>query len=312
VIAGRASAIARKLVGRLRALPAIAVPLAAGFLLTACSDEKDNASDQPSPNPLFYEIARADGSVEGWLLGTIHALPDDTRWRTPEIDAAIAKADALVVEVANLDDEAATGRAFADLASTEGLPPLAQRVAPDLRDDLSAMIERARIDPDRFRSTETWAAALMLAQLDVTGDPANGVDRAVIDDFEGRPVSELEGASAQLAIFDALAEEDQRALLTEVVIGNGELREDPDRLLSTWLAGEEAALEEAARTGMMADPDLREALLVRRNRAWLAAILAELEDEPRPLVAVGAAHLVGTEGLAALIEDEGFTVRRLP
>ena len=36
-----------------------------------------------------------------------------------------------------------------------------------------------------------------------------------------------------------------------------------------------------------------------------------LKQTPRPLVGVGAAHLVGPDGLAALLEQRGYTVRRL-
>ena len=42
--------------------------------LAGCSDAPGEEAAGPPPNPLLYEIASADGAVEGWMLGTIHAL----------------------------------------------------------------------------------------------------------------------------------------------------------------------------------------------------------------------------------------------
>lgn len=283
------------------------------LLLAGCSDAPGEAgADGPPPNPLFYEIANADGAVEGWMLGTIHALPDGSEWRTPQIDRVIDRADLLIVEIAALNDSAATARTFADLATTQGLPPLDQRVPADLAAPLAELMERGDLAPGRFTTTETWAAAIALAQIDAKGDPANGVDRALIADFTGRPLRELEGVAAQLAIFDRLPEAAQRAMLAAVVRGSEEARRDPARLQRAWLAGDAATIEASTNEGFLAEPALREALLTGRNRRWAAAIAPMLQRSPRPLIAVGTAHLVGPDGLAAMLEAQGYRVRRLP
>ena len=285
--------------------------LLAALLLTLLAGCREPPPDDP-PNPLLYEIASANGTVEGWMLGTIHALPEGTRWRTPAIARAVAEADLLVVEIAALDDSAALSRTFAELSATPGLPPLAARIPPDLADPLATLMERGDLDPDRFGATETWAAAIALAQVDATGDPANGVDRAVLRDFAGRSVRELEGARGQLSLFDRLPEPQQRAMLAAVVRDSERTRADPERLQRAWLAGDAAMIEQATREGFLADPGLREALLTGRNRRWAAALVPLLSEQPRPLIAVGTAHLVGPEGLAALLEAQGYRVRRLP
>lgn len=281
------------------------------LLLSACSDRGNKAADESEPaNPLLYEIAGSDGDIEGWLFGTIHALPEGTQWRTAAIESASERADLLMVEIADLADRKAMAATFRRLATTPGLPPLSERIAPSLRGELESLLDRARVPAGEMASTETWAAALILASAQADGDSENGVDRALIRDFSGRSVREFEGVEAQLAIFDALSEADQRDLLREVVAGSGEFGADPARLRRAWLAGDEAALIEAAQTGILADPGLRKALLVQRNEAWLASILAELERDTRPFVGVGAAHIVGPDGLATLLEAEGYSLRR--
>ncbi|PKP91371.1 MAG: TraB/GumN family protein [Alphaproteobacteria bacterium HGW-Alphaproteobacteria-14] len=280
--------------------------------LAGCSDAPSDEASGPPPNPLMYEIASADGTVEGWLIGTIHALPDGTKWRTPAIALAVNEADFLLVEIAALDDRAALAEVFAALGTTPGMPPIAERIPATLAPTLADMLDSGGLDSGSFASTETWAAALTLAQLGAEGDPANGVDRALIREFSGRPVRELEGARAQLAIFDRLPESDQRDLLAAVISEASDSKTQGKKLRRAWLTGDVAALEEATRKGILADPDLRETLLVQRNRAWAEAIIPLLEDEPRPLIAVGAAHLVGAEGLASQLQAAGYRVRRLP
>ena len=285
-------------------------PLA--LALSGCSDAPGEAAAGPPPDPLLYEIASADGTVEGWMLGTIHALPDGTRWRTAEIGRIIDTADFLVVEIGELKDRDEGPAIYFSLARSPGLPPLDTRLPAELRPQLAALLERGGMEPDDFRVEETWAAAITLARIDATGDPANGVDRALIDDFDGRPVRELEGLRGQLSIFDRLPETAQAAMLAAVVRESEATRKDPARLQRAWLAGDAATIEQSAREGFLADPVLHEALLAGRNRRWAAQIGPMLEATPRPLIAVGTAHLVGPEGLVALLEATGYRVRRLP
>lgn len=283
------------------------------LLAAGCSDAPDTpAEGEAPPSPLLYEIASADGSVEGWMVGTIHALPASVEWRTPAIETAVKHADLLVVEIAALDNEAALARTFADMSRTPGIPSLAERLPADLRPQLEALMKRGDFAPAQFAGTETWAAALTLARIDATGDPANGVDRALIADFAGRRVRELEGGPAQLAIFDRLPEPQQRAMLAAVVRESAAADKDSERLRRAWLKGDAAAIEASTREGVLSDPGVREALLVARNRRWAAALGPLLAETPRPLIAVGTAHLVGADGIAALLEAQGYRVRRIP
>lgn len=298
------------------AFRAMARRLAAGVIasllligLAACGNRP---ADGPPPNPLLYEIASADGAVEGWMLGTIHALPDGTDWRTPAIGRVIDTADLLVVEVGEVKGRDEGPSIYRSLAQSPGLPPLAQRLPADLRPQLASLLERGGLDESAFAAEESWAAAIGLARIEAAGDPANGVDRALITDFAGRPVRQLEGLRGQLSIFDRLPETAQREMLAAVVRESTSAGRDPERLVRAWLAGDAATIEQSTREGFLADPTVREALLTGRNRRWAAALVPLLAEAPRPLIAVGAAHLVGPEGLAALLEAQGYRIRRIP
>lgn len=304
---GSAGAMARRLAA------AIIAPILILVALAACSNDRGKeAADWPPPNPLLYEIAAADGTVQGWMFGTIHALPDDIDWRTPAIGRVIDAADFLVVEIGAVTGRDKGTSVYASLAQSPGLPPIAQRLPAELRPQLAALLDRGGLEAEAFATEESWAAAIALARIDATGDPANGVDRALIAEFAGRPQRQLEGLRGQLAIFDRLPETAQSAMLAAVVRDSDAARRDPGRLQRAWISGDEATIEASTREGILADPELRAALLTRRNHRWVAALVPLLAEAPRPLIAVGAAHLVGPEGLAALLADEGYRIRRIP
>jgi uncharacterized protein YbaP (TraB family) len=270
--------------------------------LTACNGP---AEDWPPPSPALWEVTGPDGQ-QGWLFGTIHALPDGVEWRTPALGAAIESADVLVVEVANLGEGDAGARAFAGVSTSDGLPPLMQRVPAGDRPALSQAMERAGLDEGDLADTETWAAALIIGNRTRTGDSANGVDRRLL--ATGLRVIGLEGYEEQFALFDGLAEADQIDLLRLVAKATVE---DERRTQRAWLTGDMASLEREEMAGLLADPGLSEALIAGRNEAWVERIVGLLSKGRRPLVAVGAGHMIGEGGLPALLATRGFSVRRI-
>jgi uncharacterized protein YbaP (TraB family) len=275
---------------------AIWLALAGALALAGCDEA-------PVPaRPALWEVTGAKGE-KAWLFGTIHALPRPAAWRSPTIDAALDGADRIVVEVASVDP-----KVFAELARTPGQAPLSSKLPLALRARLAEELNAAGLDESRFADLETWAAAITLAQGTAASlDPANGIDRAVLALAGKRPVVELEGTRGQLSIFDRLPEGEQRDLLAAVVADPAQ----SDSPAEAWLKGDMAAIERETHRGLLADPELREALFTARNKAWTGRIAAMLASGQKPFVAVGGAHMAGHEGLPALLAAQGYAVMRV-
>ncbi len=261
--------------------------------------------------PALWEVTGPQGQ-KGWLFGTIHALARPADWRSPVIDRAFAQADTLVVEVRDLEDAAAMADTFARLSRTPGLPPLSQRVEPGQRSALARLLAHAKLRERDFFGIETWAAAVMLARLSgPEQNTAYGIDRAVIRQAGKRQVIELEGTAGQLAIFDRLAEKEQRDLLALVVSEGGAARGEDERLAKAWRTGDFAVIEAETRSGLLADPELRAALFTQRNRDWARRLSAIMAAGARPFMAVGAAHMASSDGVPAMLEQHGLVVTRI-
>ncbi|GGD93659.1 hypothetical protein GCM10011515_11810 [Tsuneonella deserti] len=277
--------------------------------LASCG--KDGRADIPPPSPALWHVTAPDGRSAGWLFGTIHALPEDARWRTPAIEKAIVDADLLVVEAKDLEDTGKLAATFTRLSHTPEQPALSERVPASLQDRLRRLLAKGGYREADFKAIETWAAAIMLAQLADDSIGENGVDRALLKDFKARPVEELEGVEGQFRIFDTLPEADQRDLLGAVVEEDTMDASDSARLAKLWLKGDMDAIAREGDEGMLADPELKQALLINRNRLWADKLLALYAAGKRPLVAVGAAHLAPPEGLPELLAAKGYRVSRV-
>jgi hypothetical protein len=278
--------------------------LVAALALAACTGQPER--DWPEPSPALWELSGRNGE-KAWLFGTIHALPDGAEWRTPAFERAFAEADLVMVEIGDLDDSSAGARAFDTVAESAGLPALSARLAPADRPALVALMKQAGMDDADFRVTETWAAALLLANAVRDSETANGVDRDLID--EGKPVEALETFAGQFARFDALDETAQRELLAAVA--RDALLDKTEQRVGAWLTGDLAGIESEIEDAFIGQPALRETLLVDRNRLFAARIAKTVEERRAPFVAVGAGHMLGPDGLPALLAARGYTVRRI-
>lgn len=284
------------------------------LLVAACGNEASEPSAAASADgfPAFYEIAGRGGELEGWLFGTVHALPPDVEWRSKRLDAAIGQADLLLVEVADLSDRSGMARIFRSMAFDDvPASSLRTRITPAARPDFDLLLAQGELPTGHLDTMESWAAALTLAQQASTGDPEYGADRILIAEFGGRRVVELEGVRRQLALFDSLPETEQVDLLEAVIAEASGRKDRAAEMTVAWKTGDLPALEKSSGEGLLGDPELRAVLLTSRNEAWVSRLLPMLGRSERPLIAVGAAHLLGDDGLAALLAREGYTVRRV-
>lgn len=281
-----------------------AAVVAALLLLSACAGEPQKVY------PALWEVTGPNGE-RGWLFGTIHALPEPVKWRSAPVEAALAGSDRLVLEIDNSGDSRALGDAFERLATSPGLAPLLERVPATDRRTLAETLDDHGLEPGQFGRTETWAVALTLSRAaNAAAKGRFGMEQELARAARGKQVVGLTSAEAQLRQFDSLPAAEQIDLLTEVA---AETRTEASahRLARAWSNGDMAQIEAETGKGLLADPELREALLLAPNRDWASQVERMLANGGRPLVAVGAAHMIGPQGIPALLTARGYRVRRL-
>ena len=286
-----------------------------GFLGIATATLATPQAAAANAQPALWEVSDPDTTI--YLFGTIHLLPEDYAWKTPALDKAIANSDSLVVEtIIDPENPQDLVVALTRLGYSQGLPPLAERIDPAKRPLLETAIAKTGIPPAIFDRMETWTAAFTLLgvqfkEIGLKGE--HGVEQALRDAFgaAGKPVGQLETNVEQLGFFDTLPESAQRSLLEGTLESPAEVSEEFSEMLSGWVSGDVDAIGETFNRGLSGSPELREALLKRRNANWSRWIGGRLAQPGVVLVAVGAGHLAGPDSVQEMLESEGYEVRRI-
>jgi uncharacterized protein len=83
-----------------------------------------------------------------------------------------------------------------------------------------------------------------------------------------------------------------------------------NKLADAWQAGDLLAVERIVLQDLKQDPQMYQRLLVERNRNWLPKLEALFARRGHAFVVVGAAHLVGPDGLLAMLKAKGYSVEQ--
>lgn len=280
---------------------------------TACAAAP--ATEPKVASPAMWKVADDDTTV--YLFGTIHLLPKGTEWRSPTFDRAAASADTLVVEtVIDESNPAATIGELFKLAVSEGLPPLVERVPTAKKPDLEKAIVKSGLPAPIFDKLETWAAGFILlgAQFKELGlDPGSGVESSLRKQFQdgGKTIGELESNAEQLGYFDRLSEESQRKFLLAVLDDPASMKNQFGGMLDAWQRGDVKEIAASFNKDLGEAPELKEALLSKRNANWARWVKGRLDKPGTVLVAVGAGHLAGDQSVLTELEQQGVKVTRV-
>ena len=265
--------------------------------------------------PALWEVSDPDTKI--YLFGTIHLLPENYAWKTRTIDSAIARSDTLYVEtIIDPRNPRAIAAELARLGFSRGIPPLASRIHPLKRPLLEAAIAKSGVPRPVFDQMETWAAAFTLLgvqfkELGLKGE--HGVEETLRTAFAaaGKPVGQLETNQEQLSFFDRLPESAQRQLLEGAIENPEQMRGKFDEMLQAWLAGDVGSIGKTFNEDLQTSPELRAALLTRRNWNWSQWIERRMAQPGTLMVAVGAGHLAGDESVQRYLQHRGYKVKRL-
>ena len=261
---------------------------------------------------LIWKVER--GTRSGWLVGSLHLLTADAYPLPPALDTAFAAADVLVEE-AN-PEELKTPAAAMQLVAKAMYPPgttLQSQVSKETFDKIAKRAEKIGLPIDRLQPFKPWMVALTLVGLELQKggfDPGLGLDQHFLNRAPGagKQVRTLETAMQQIDFLESLSPQLQEGLVEASLEGAETELAQVQRIAAAWKAGETAPIERLLLTDMKSvDNAVYETLLVGRNRRWVPQI-EDCLSQKRCFVVVGAAHLVGPDGLVTMLRAKGYTV----
>lgn len=284
--------------------------LAAGLLLALVAPLRAETAV-----PLLWRAQGEAGTV--YLLGAFHLLRASDHPLPDAVEAAWAGADRVVFEVA--PEELARGDLAARFNQRGRLPAgqrLSRRVGPETLAALhahfgtGAALEAVDGHAPWFVGLNVAVTAMMSAGF----DPRHGIDHHFMQRVRrsGRPSGGLETVDEQLEALASVPWAEQELALRRTLRPRRELVAQAEALHRSWRSGDEQALHRVLVEDMARDtPETARRINRDRNLRWLPQV-REMLDEPRTtLVIVGALHLVGPDGLPALLARDGVRVERV-
>jgi uncharacterized protein YbaP (TraB family) len=265
-------------------------------------------------SPALWVVRNADTTI--YLFGTVHLLPNDTAWRSPALDAALAKSRTLYIEIT--DDNPAAMAALVLKYGLDPAHPLADRLDQVQRQQLTAVAARAGVPGgmQTLNMMRPWLAALTLATaplLKAGLDPQHGVDKQLKAQMlaGGKTVLGLETAEQQIRFLADMPQAAQLAFLRssmrDVDKGSIELTQ----LIDAWKNGDIATIARLEDEDMrQTEPKLYQLLLVQRNEIWATRIATMLQQPGTVFIAVGAAHLAGPDSVQVQLHKLGVDAVR--
>jgi uncharacterized protein len=264
----------------------------------------------------FAWKATGNGGVV-YLIGSIHVMTPDFYPLNPALEAAFKDTDLLVEEVdmAEMLDPTAQMRILA-----RGMLPGDQSLDKLLSPATLALVRKATGDLGaaggplmRFKP---WMLAVALQGLELQKagfDPELGLDKHFYDQAKeaGKGVQGLETADYQISVFDGMTMEQQDRMLSQTLKELQTELASVGKLADAWKTGDALTVERIVQAELKAEPLMYQRLLVDRNKNWMPKIEALFGRRGRALVVVGAAHLVGPDGVVAMLRAKGYTVEQL-
>jgi len=263
---------------------------------------------------LLWKVSEGDKSI--FLLGSIHYLRKENYPLNQAILDAFDASDRLVLEIDLQNTPAgAAQRLTLDKAIYRDGSNLAQNVSQETYQLASKRAAELGIDMQVVQPMKPWFVAMtMLAvKLQRMGlDPKLGVDHHLAERAkrDGKPTSGLETLEFQLGIFDQLSKREQELMLRETAGELERIDKNVKDIVESWLKGDGERLAALLLAGMRQYPELQQKLVIERNRRWLDQIAKLVEQGSNAMVVVGAAHLVGQEGIVDMLKARGLSVEQ--
>jgi len=251
-----------------------------------------------------------------YILGSVHFLKKQNYPLNKTIEKAFDITRKLVLEIDLKSEDAGTIQRVILEKGINRDRTLQQNVSPETYSLAGKRAQELGIDISALSPLKPWVVALTMTalQLQKLGfDPNYGVDRYLAERAvkSGKTIVGLETVAFQVGLIDQLPERDQESMLRQSLKEMDLLDKGLDQIVRAWSTGDVTALEGLLLSGMREYPAVHQTIIVDRNRRWLPRIEKMIEQGESTLIAVGAAHLIGKDGVIELLRARGYTVEQM-
>ena len=299
--------------------------LSLGLSMAACAQIPVPAATPLPPGikveaqPALWQIKGVHGTV--YLFGSVHVMRKEVHWETPKVKDAFKSSGLLYLEISDLDED-----------SVKAMQPLIMQLGMDIEHPLSTKIPKEDVDAldvaikkmggpgeAAMEPLQPWLAYLTLSVLPAMQagyDAGSGIDQVLAKEAkaDGKPIKGFETAEQQVHFLADFPADQQVTMLHQALTDLPKSETNMNESVADWTQGEVDKIAALENDEMKTKyPVLYDKLLVKRNVHFAEVITGLLKDPATGsvFVAVGAAHLAGSDSVVKMLTDKGFTVTRI-
>jgi len=262
-----------------------------------------------TPHTLLWQISGNGLQKPSYLFGTMHILCADDAHLSDSLRAVIAHIDEVYFEIDISDMSGMLGSMkYMRMNDSKKLSDL---LTPKEYERVKAYFnQHAAMLP--FGMLERFKPMLISSLIETAGldcQTTDGMELMIMKEVRShsKPVNGLETVEFQAGLFDSIPYEQQARELVNYVDSSDEYKKMTQQLAEVYKEQDLDKIDSMSRQG---DPSMNghmDLLLYDRNRKW-AKMLAGLLPKKSLLVAVGAAHLPGENGVIDLLRKQGYVL----
>jgi len=262
-----------------------------------------------------WKVAGASNTV--YLVGSIHLLkPSDYPLAAP-IEAAFTNSQVVAFEtdIGQMDDLATQFGMLSKIMLPEG-QTLEDQLSPETWQAFTNHVTQAGLPLFMFNRFKPVMAAMTLELMEIQNlgvDPLLGLDKHyyLIAKKEGKQIVPLETVDFQLSLITDFSKEEGEAMMKAELKDMDNAQQNFNDLMQCWRTGNSNKLAGLLNDAMEDSPALYQRLVTNRNQNWVPKIQEFLAGNKNAVVIVGAAHLVGPDGVVELLRKKGLKVTQL-
>lgn len=272
-------------------------------------------SPAPKPveaHPVLWRVTGDHGTVT--ILGSVHVLPANVHWQTPEIQKAWDGANVAVFEI---PIDADTVNRIQTLVAERGLLPegkkLRDMLPADSKADLGHVLTELQLPEGAVSNKRPWLVTLMIDTIVIQKQMEHftlGADSVLTVKAKenGKEIRYLETVDKQLALIAPQDPAVELQALEEELKSFDTEDDDIAAIIAAWTKGDAAAMNKVLGGEFKDHPEAQAVFFTERNKVWAEEIEAMLHEHKNFFITVGAGHLVGKDSVPSLLRAKGFKV----
>jgi len=299
-----------KTLRRSRAALVLATMFAVGASVAASRPAAPSAA---AAKHMLFRIRGPHGATV-YLLGSVHLLTPEAGKLPPEVDTAFVHAKLVAFET-SLDSLQGRAMELAMLARNAPGTTMRSALTPAGAAKADTVLKNYGLSVDQLAPFKPWFATLLMTQLVIQKakfQAQYGVDAQINARAHeaNKPTTGLESVDFQLHLFDSMTPAEQEEMLVMSTPPDSST-ENLVKIKDAWLAGNTVMLDSMLNRSMKESPAIFDKIVVQRNKSWIPRIDSMLQGKDDALVVVGAAHLVGKQGVLEMLKAKGYTIEQM-